>query len=133
MQSAALAVGTVFLASAPASLASPSSHDIGETAAKLPKATASFIVGSIVGTPISMARHAADQVRKGANDIKDGLHNPYSAPIVLILGVPALTAGALGGLVVQGPYSAIYNSWTNAMDKPFSKESFTLGDLGDDY
>lgn len=102
---------------------------VSKTAKKLPIATVSFVVGSIVGTPISMFRHSADQVNHASKGIAKGMHSPFSAPIMIVLGPPAIIAGGLGGVFVQGPWNAIGNSWANSLNKPFSKDAFSLGPL----
>jgi len=102
---------------------------LGKNTVKLPVATVSFVVGTVVGTPVSIARHSVNEVHNAGKGIYDGLHNPFSAPLVLVLGGPAILAGAFGGAVCLGPWTAMENSWANAMDKPFSKDSFSLGAL----
>ena len=114
--------------SAPSSSKPSVFNRIGKIVAKAPRAAASFVAGSVVGMPISAVRHSADEVKLAAKETVHGLKDPLTAPFFLIVGPEALLLGSLSGAVV-GPYDAIETSAVNSFDKPFSKESFSLGPM----
>jgi hypothetical protein len=113
---------------APKQPASNSTLNAGSKIARLPLAAASFVVGSVVGTPIAMARHSADEIDHAAKGMTQGMHHPWFIPFFSIVGPTALALGGLGG-ALEGPWYAIENSGANCIDKPFSKESFSLGEM----
>ena len=101
---------------------------IGKLVTKAPKAAASFLVASVAGIPISAVRHSADEMKVAAKDMVHGLKDPLTAPFFIIVGPEAVVLGGLAGLVV-GPADAVETSAVNSCKKPFSKESFSLGEI----
>jgi hypothetical protein len=101
---------------------------MGKIVSKAPKAAASFVVGSLVGLPISAVRHSANEMKLAAKETVRGLKDPLTAPFFLVVGPEALVLGAMSGAVV-GPYDAIETSAVNSFNKPFSKEAFSLGPM----
>jgi hypothetical protein len=99
---------------------------MGKFVSKVPKAAASFVVGSVGGIPISVVRHSASEMKLAAKEMGHGIKDPLTAPFYLILGPEAFVLGSMSGVVV-GPYDAIETSAVNCWNKPFSKESFSLG------
>ena len=124
----AMADGASQSPSAPSSSKSSVFNRIGKIVARAPKAAASFVVGSVVGAPISAVRHSTQEVKLAAKETVQGLKDPITAPFFLVVGPEALLLGSLSGAVV-GPYDAIETSAVNSFDKPFSKESFSLGPM----
>lgn len=112
-----------------ASSSSKTHRSLGQTAVKLPVAAASFVVASIVGTPISMARHSADELSHATKGTINGMRSPFSAPVMVVVGPLAIASSIIGGTVIEGPWTAMETSWAYAMDKPFSKDAFSLGEL----
>lgn len=84
-----------------------------------------FSIGFLVGTPIAMARKTGDETISGLKDIVGESRNPL---LVIPFGALSAVPGAISG-IFQGPFYAAKNSWTNSDDAPFSKESFSLGDM----
>ena len=102
---------------------------VGKAIIKLPIAATSFVVASVVGTPIAMVRQTASEVSSVSKQSYEGMHSPFEAPLVLVLGGPAIVTSALGGFFCTGPVSGVQNSLSNSMKKPFSKDAFSLGPM----
>ncbi len=100
-----------------------------KTEKNFPKTATAFVVGSIVGTPISAVRYSAYEVKHAAKGMVDGMHNHLVAPVFMIIGPTAILLGGVGGAVIEGPCEAVKNSWVHSQDKPFSKEAFSLGPM----
>lgn len=96
----------------------------------LPVRVAALGTGIAVGTPIATVRSMADaylqQQENVAHNILGGGNEPD--PITsIVAGVAVLPTSAAVGLL-QGLHEGTKNAVDNCMDKPFSLESFSLGD-----
>lgn len=82
--------------------------------------------GTVIGTPIAVLRKTFDNTVETTQNLA-GKDNPalkYTSPLV---GLPVgIFTGSLEGLWL-GPS----NSWENSVEKPFSKELISLGELKD--
>ena len=94
--------------------------------APLPTRLVAFATGLMVGMPIAMVRKSAQGVVNVTRYMAGESNNP------LLLGAYGLTFGLTFGIssgAVDGVLFCVKNSWQYSDDKPFSKESFSLGDL----
>ncbi|HEY9789938.1 MAG TPA: hypothetical protein V6D22_06050 [Candidatus Obscuribacterales bacterium] len=85
----------------------------------------SFLVGWVVGTPISIVRTQIKDTRAFTHDFVGDSTNP------LLWGLAAplcLTSGVINGLM-EGIAMAPVNAWKFSGTAPFSPETFSLGDI----
>lgn len=116
-------LGSASLAEDGAASKSPSSA--GGGAKNIAQRLASFTTGVIVGTPIAIFRKSVECT---ASDTKE-LVGESKNPIFLVpAGMLSLPWGVFSGSV-EGLYAGIADSWVYADDKPFSKDSFSLGEM----
>lgn len=98
---------------------------IGGVLSKVPKNVPAFLAGVVVGTPIAFVRMSKREVVSATRELVGETENPLILAPASVLGVPAgIMSGGIYGLA-----HAIGNAWTNADDNPFSKDSFSLGDM----
>jgi len=97
--------------------------DALKTIGKSPLNAASIAAGIVAGTPIAIVRKTGRQYMGCVKEFKKDSNTykfwgaVYSAPV-------AVTAGLIKG-AIYGPKNALHYS----VDKPFSKDAFSLGDL----
>lgn len=91
-----------------------------------PVKIAAFGAGVVVGTPIAIVRTSAKNTKQSTKDI-GGEGNAVKTGLAAIVGLPL---GVFTG-TLEGSYYGISNA-TMHTDKPFCKEAFSLGELGDD-
>jgi len=97
--------------------------DSAKGAEKIPLGAASMASGIVVGTPVAIVRKTGGQYVECLNEFKNDSNTWkfwgafYSLPV-------AVTAGLVKG-AVYGPKNAIGHS----INRPFSKEAFSLGEL----
>jgi len=91
--------------------------------AKAPASVASVATGTAVGTPIAIVRKTKSQFIGCLKEYKKD-SNAYKAMGAACSAIVAVPAGA-----VKGTLCGAKNAVVHSVDKPFSKESFSLGDL----
>ncbi|MBX9690482.1 MAG: hypothetical protein K2X27_27450 [Candidatus Obscuribacterales bacterium] len=93
--------------------------------AMIPVRLLAFATGAVVGTPIAVVRKTASNTTEMSGELSGKSDNPLlrggSALVILPFAV------FKGGL--EGLYMGTANSWKNSSEKPFSKDSFSLGDM----
>lgn len=82
---------------------------------------ASFLTGTIFGTPVAMVRAAGVDWKRGTSELSGESKNPL---VLGVIGTALLPFVAVGGLV-SGPMYGIGNAYKK---EPFSKDSFSLGE-----
>lgn len=91
----------------------------------IPVRLVAFATGAVIGTPIAIVRKTAENTTDMSGDLSGKSDN------VLLRGVCGLAtlpfAVFKGGL--EGAYYGTANSWANSSEKPFSAESFSLGEM----
>lgn len=108
---------------APAAAAKPAKSSGGD-GGSIPSRMASFLVGTIVGTPVSFVRKTKQETVNATKDLVGDTDNKFLIGAAATLGVPAgIVSGAF-----QAPIYGIWNAWTGSADEPFSEESMSLGD-----
>lgn len=111
-------------------LATPAFADDGGVNGVLmiPVRLVAFGVGAVVGTPIAIVRKTTEN----ACDMSEELSGKSENPIVRgVAGLAMLPFAVFkGGL--EGVYYGTANSWKNSSEKPFSTDSFSLGEMGGD-
>lgn len=91
----------------------------------LPTRIASFVTGCAVGVPVAIVRKTGDEIAEGTKDLLGDTNNWFLMVPAGILTVPfGCVSGSAGG-VLHG----VKNAWVNSGDEPFSKDSFSLGDM----
>lgn len=97
-------------------------HDI---MSKLPTNVPAFLAGVVVGTPIAIARMSKREIVTATKDLTGETDNKLLLGAGGVLGVPA---GLMSG-AIYGVYAGVADSWVNANDNPYSKDSFSLGEM----
>ena len=92
---------------------------------KIPKNVPAFIAGVVVGTPIALVRMSKREIVTATRELVGETDNPLILGAGGVLGVPA---GLMGG-ALYGLYAGTADSWVNADDNPYSRDSFSLGDM----
>lgn len=91
----------------------------------LPVRVVAFGVGAVVGTPIAIVRKTAENTHEMATEASGKSDNPL---MVGACGLATLPFAVFkGGL--EGTYYGTANSWKNSSEKPFSLDSFSLGEM----
>ena len=99
-------------------------NHIGAFIRQAPLRAPGFSAGVLVGTPIAILRQCSGNVLNATRGQWESNKNPILLVPALCLGVPG---GVLSGFL-DGVWVGPANAWVNA-DKPFSKESFSLGEM----
>ncbi len=99
--------------------------DIIKAVGKVSLSASSMAVGTVVGTPIAIIRKTDSQYVGCVKEFKKD-SNTYkfwgaacSAPVAVISGL------------IKGPVYGAKNAISYSIDKPFSKDAFSLGNLED--
>ena len=96
-------------------------------AAMIPVRLLAFGVGAVVGTPIAVLRKTCENTTTMSGEI-GGKDNPALRGASALAILPfAVFKGGLEGL-----YYGTANSWANSSEHPFSKDSFSLGEMKGD-
>lgn len=94
--------------------------------AMAPFKAAALLPGIVIGTPIAVTRKVAEESMDATKKVAHDSSNPA---FLLAAGIVGLPIGMfVGG--VEGLYYGPANAFTNH-DKPFSKEAFSLGEIGE--
>lgn len=93
-------------------------------AAMIPVRLVAFAVGAVVGTPIAVLRKTCENTSNMSEEL-GGKDNPALRGASALATLPfAIFKGGL-----EGMYYGTANSWANSSEHPFSKDSFSLGDM----
>jgi hypothetical protein len=84
--------------------------------------------GLVVGTPVAVVRQTAERSMGITGDFADKIGGKDSLPPVLFASVLGVPFGLLVGSA-EGVYFGGKNAIQHGVEKPFSKESFSLGEL----
>lgn len=96
---------------------------IGNFGKSLPKRLPPTLICAVGGTPVAFVKHTIMATKEGVKDIVGESKFPlFVAPAVCVSFPYGLCAG-----VLSGPVVGLANGWKYSDDKPFSKESFSLG------
>ena len=113
------------VAEAPPSSPSSGNGGVKELLSGLPKRLPAFLAGAIVGTPIAIVRLSKRETIAATKELSGETSNPLIVLPCASLGLPAgIISGCFQG-VLYGPI----NGWKYSDDKPYSKESFSLGEM----
>lgn len=93
--------------------------------AAVPARFASFVVGSVVGTPVAMVRKSKQEIVTATRDLVGDTNNKFLLGAGGFLGVPA---GLISGFF-EGPVYGVMDAWKGSADEPFSAETFSMGDM----
>lgn len=92
----------------------------------LPVKVVAFGTTAVVGTPVAVVRMTAKNSCESTKSIAGDKGNPLMTGMAALAGVPfGIFTGTL-----EGGYYGMKNAAMNT-DKPFSKDAFSMGDLGD--
>ena len=101
--------------------------DSAKGVAMIPVRLVAFAVGAVVGTPIAVVRKVCENTTTMSGDLSGKSDNPAVRGASALVTLPfALFKGGL-----EGAYYGTANSWTNSSEKPFSADSFSLGEMKD--
>lgn len=99
--------------------------DSAKGVAMIPVRLVAFAAGAVVGTPIAVLRKTAENTSGMSGQLAGDDGNPMLRGAAGLVVLPfAVFKGGLEGL-----YYGTANSWKNSSEKPFSAESFSLGDM----
>ncbi len=102
------------------------SSEVGKEILMFPVTMSSMAVGTVLGTPIAITRKSFDDTKETCNQV-GGDHGPFVKGLGLLVALPVgVFTGTLKGLYF-GPKNALYNSG----EHPFSKDCFSLGEIGE--
>lgn len=91
----------------------------------IPVRLVAFATGAVIGTPIAIVRKVAENTTNMSGQASGKSDNPLLRGVAAVFIFPF--AVFKGGL--EGGYLGTANSWKNSSDKPFSADSFSLGDM----
>jgi hypothetical protein len=93
----------------------------------IPVRLVAFATGAVIGTPIAVVRKVADNTVTMSGEASGKSDNPVLRGAAAIVISPfAVFKGGIEGL-----YCGTANSWKTSSEKPFSAESFSLGEMKD--
>lgn len=92
----------------------------------IPVKAVAFVAGVGIGTPIAVIRKTASNEKSMTGEISGkNSDNPLMVGTSGLVVMPfAVFKGSLEGMV-----AGVQNSWKNSSEKPFSSDSFSLGDM----
>lgn len=90
---------------------------------------ASFTAGVIVGTPIAVVRRTGIEIVQGEHDLIGEADTWYKKVALVMPGFISVPWGAVSGGASGCMYS-LKNAWVESGQEPFSKDVFSLGDVG---
>jgi hypothetical protein len=112
--------------SAMPALASDSVNDMAKSAAMLPVKAVGIGSAMVVGTPIAVTRQVAVRIRNFTGTFADNIGGKEDMPPNLFASFASVPAGTLVG-TFEGLYYGPKNAVVKGSEKPFSVESFSLG------
>jgi len=118
----ALGLGSALPASA------DESKEMLKNVGMFPVRTLALGAGLLVGTPIAISRRTADRCSEYTGNFADKIGGKDHLPPVLFASVLGVPFGVIAG-TSEGVYLGGKNAIANCVEKPFSKESFSLGEL----
>lgn len=99
--------------------------DSSKGVAMIPVRLVAFATGAVVGTPIAVVRKVCENTTTMSGDLSGKSDNALLRGTCAVVTLPF--AVFKGGL--EGAYYGTANSWTNSSEKPFSADSFSLGEM----
>lgn len=102
--------------------------DSAKGVAMIPVRLVAFATGAVIGTPIAILRKTAENTSGMSGQLAGDDGNPALRGAAALVVLPF--AVFKGGL--EGAYYGTANSWANSSEKPFSKDSFSLGEMTGD-
>jgi hypothetical protein len=95
--------------------------------AMIPVRLVAFATGAVIGTPIAVVRKVAENTVTMSGQATGKTDNVLLRGVAGVVVLPfALFKGG-----IEGGYLGTANSWENSSEKPFSAESFSLGEMKD--
>jgi|688.fasta_scaffold285689_1 hypothetical protein len=110
---------------ASAGLLPAQADDSAKGVAMIPVRLLAFATGAVVGTPIAIVRKTCENTSVMSGDLSGKSDNPAlrGASALVILPFAVFKGG------LEGAYYGTANSWSNSSEKPFSADSFSLGEM----
>jgi hypothetical protein len=96
--------------------------------ALLPTRLGGVVVGTVVGTPIAVARESFKSYVSLTEKGSEQIHGKDCGPANLLVSVFTLPAGLVVG-TVKGGYYGMKNGFMKGFETPFHPDSFSLGEL----
>ena len=101
--------------------------DVAKSLVLTPVRLVAFGVGAVVGTPIAILRKSYQDTSSTAEQISGKSDNKFKTAGAYLFAWPV---GVFTG-TLEGTYLGTKNSWMNSSEHPFSKDSFSLGEMKD--
>lgn len=111
-------------------MASDSVGEMAKNAAMFPVTLAGVGTAMVVGTPIAITRQVSVRIREYTGTMADNIGGKEHFPPNLFASFMSVPFGTLVGTaegIYYGPKNAVGKGW----EKPFSVDSFSLGDMDD--
>jgi hypothetical protein len=113
-------------AAAPAKAAKPAKQ--GSFTGRFVKSIVPFTTGVVIGTPIAVVRHSYQDTVEGNRDLLGQSKNFFTYLFFPLATTVSLPFGCFSG-ALEGAFYGPWNSAKYADEKPYSKESFSLGSM----
>jgi len=86
-----------------------------------------FASGWVIGTPIAVVRKTAQNTVDATKEASGNSDKKWKLAAASLVGLPVgIFTGSL-----EGTYWGFANSYKNSDEKPFGKDSFSLGEMKD--
>ena len=123
-----LAAGLLISVSSVLPAQADSVNDMAKNTAKLPLQALAIGSAMAVGTPIAITRQVAVRIHEYTGDFADKIGGKEDFPPNLFASIFSIPAGAIVG-TAEGMYYGPKNTVQKGVEKPFSQDSFSLGDM----
>lgn len=101
--------------------------EVGKAVAKTTVRLPLFAAGTVLGVPIAILRKSAKNTSETTKELREKSENKFAKAGLSVFGAPV---GVFTG-TLEGMWVGTDNSWKSSKDKLFTKESVSLGDLGE--
>lgn len=108
--------------------ASDSVPDMAKNTAMFPVKIIAIGSAAVIGTPVAVVRQVAVRIREFTGTFADNIGGKDSFPPNLFASVLSIPFGTLVGSA-EGLYYGPKNAVEHGVEKPFSQDSFSLGDM----
>lgn len=106
-------------------------NDMAKNTAMFPVKVLAVGTAAAVGTPIAVTRQVAVRIREFTGEFADKIGGKEDFPPNLFASVLSIPFGTLVG-AAEGMYYGPKNAVVHGVEKPFSQDSFSLGDINSD-
>lgn len=106
-------------------------NDMAKNTAMFPVKVVAVGSAAAVGTPIAVTRQVCVRIREFTGEFADKIGGKEDFPPNLFASVLSIPFGTLVG-TAEGLYMGPKNAVKHGVEKPFSQDSFSLGEINSD-